>query len=239
MVHAVHVVTHDARAVPDLASIPLALTPDYDPYAATNQQYGQQYDQPYGQQYGQSGYDYNQGPTYPPTAAAGMTSPSRQQRGQNDYFSGGPGSSESHIYQDPGPRVHPAPTDPYHQTGYDDGLGAIGRAATSPTGERQYTGLQGYGSPPPLTIPMTPAPVQVPTPQRLINPHQQTILQSPETEYSPHGTFGNHANMHELEGEAAGPPSYGQATTYNAPAAASTYNAPAAASTTAYPQEKR
>ncbi len=151
-----------------------------------------------------------------------MTSPTRQ-RGQNDYFSGGPGSSDSHHYQDPGPRVHPAPADPYHNTGYDDGLGAIGRAATSPTGERQYTGAQGYGTPAPLTVPPTPAPVQVPTPQRLVNPQQQSILQSPESEYSPHGTFNNYAP----ETEAAGPPSYGQAT--------SAVGAPSSS----YPREKR
>jgi hypothetical protein len=206
----------DAHAGWNLASIPLVaapLTPDYDPYSNPPNQYGQQ-------QYGQ--YDYNQGPTYPPVAAAGMTSPTRQ-RGQNDYFSGGPGSSDSHHYQDPGPRVHPAPADPYHNTGYDDGLGAIGRAATSPTGERQYTGAQGYGTPAPLTIPQTPAPVQVPTPQRLVNPQQQSILQSPESEYSPHGTFNNYAP----ETEAAGPPSYGQAT--------SAVGGPSSS----YPREKR
>ncbi|BEJ16746.1 hypothetical protein CspHIS471_0601470 [Cutaneotrichosporon sp. HIS471] len=195
----------------------------YDPYAQN---------QPYGQQYGQSGYDYsNQGPTYPPAVAAGMVSPTPQ-RGPNDNFRGGPGSSDSHHYQDPGPRVHPASADPYHNTAYDDGLGAIGRAATSPTGERQYTGAQGYGTPPPLSIPHEPAPVQVPTPQRLINPHQQTILQSPESEYPPRGAFNDYAP----EIEVAGPPSYGQATgpsTYNA--APSSYNA--APST--YPQEKR
>lgn len=146
-----------------------------------------------------------------------MTSP--QRRGGNDYFSGGPGSSDSHHYQDPGPRVHPA--EAYPTAGYDDGLGAIGRAATSPTGERQYTGAQGYGSmPAPLTIP-PPAPMQVPTPQRLVNPQQQSILQSPESEYSPAGVYS-----YAQETEAAGPPSYGQATHTAAP-------------TSSYPQEKR
>lgn len=144
-----------------------------------------------------------------------MTSPTRQ-RGPNDYFSGGPGSSDSHHYQDPGPRVQPA--EPYPGAGYDDGLGAIGRAATSPTGERQYTGAQGYGTTPPLSMP---APVQVPTPQRLVNPQQHSILQSPESEYSPHGAF-NYAH----EPEAAGPPSYGHAVS----------NVPAPSG---YPQEKR
>lgn len=194
---------------PDFRFTPL--TPDYDPYAQADPSY----------EYAQAGAG---NPAYPPVAHAAMTSPQRQ-RGQNDYFSGGPGSSDSHHYQDPGPRVHPA--EPYPT--YDDGLGAIGRAATSPTGERQYTGAQGYGStgygamPAPLSIPPTPAPMQIPTPQRLVNPQQQNILQSPDSEYSRQGPYSYHQ-----ETEAPGPPSYGQATHNTA--------APAAGS---FPQEKR
>ncbi|GMK58284.1 hypothetical protein CspeluHIS016_0503160 [Cutaneotrichosporon spelunceum] len=193
----------------------------YDPYAIQNQQ-------PYGQQYGQSGYDYNQGPTYPPEAA---TSPTHQ-RGYNDYFQGGQASTDSHHYQDPGPVIHPASADPYRTTGYDDGLGAIGRAATSPTGERQYTGAQGYGTPAPRIIPQTPTPMQVPTPQRLVNPQEHTILRSPEAEYAPPGGFNNYAS----EIEAADPPSYGHAT---GPPSPNTGQSQYSTGLSSYPHEKR
>lgn len=180
-----------------------------------------------------------------------MTSPPRQ-RTQQDYFSGGPGSTEEH-YQDPGPRVYPASSEAHAP--YDDGLGAIGRAATSPTGEQQYTGAQGYGSGagaygaqgggqygvgggygnnnlPPLTIPQpsVPAPnVQVPTPQRLVNPQHQSILHSPESEYPTASAAMSPTSQYTYgsEAEAPRPPSYGQAT----------YNA-AVTPATSYPPEK-
>lgn len=100
-------------------------------------------------------------------------------------------SSDSH-YSNPGPQVNHA--DPYDA--YDDGLGAIGRAATAaPQGQHQrdYTGgsgvgAGGYSEPNPYTQQGyatgagsgTGTPIHVPTPQHLTSHHSaQDLLRSP------------------------------------------------------------
>lgn len=190
------------------------LTLDYDPYQNNPDPYA---NDPYA----------HGTPTYPPVAAAAVTSPPHHN--QQDYFNtNAPQSSDSHNYQDPGPRVQHAHQDPYYE---DDGLGAIGRAAQSPTGERQYTGSQGYSG---ATI----APLAIPTPQRLAQP--QGTITSPESEYPSEPSMyvsdrgQSHYNNFEQGVEQTNrPPSYGAVTTPEVSG-----NRYAAAAPTSYPPEK-
>ena len=93
--------------------------------------------------------------------------------------------------------------DPYG--GYDDGLGAIGMAATSAHSPNNYAGAGSSYN----------APVQAPQPQRLVsNNHASNLLaRSP----SPGSNVGNGYQQDDTHGYdggsgAAGPPSYGVAT---------------------------
>ena len=186
-----------------------------DPYAQQHDSYGQQHDQ-YGQpqhdQYGQgygTGYDQQQlqQHSYPPAAAVmAMPQPGVSGRGSADPYgnasagrrtadpynraadpyAAGDISTDSH-YSNPGPQVNHA--DPYDA--YDDGLGAIGRAATAaPQGQHQrdYTGGSGtgYNEPNPYTQQGyatgsgAGTPIHVPTPQHLTTHHSaQDLLRSP------------------------------------------------------------
>ena len=181
-----------------------------DPYGQQHDQYGQQQHDQYGQQYGQ-GYDQQQlqQHSYPPAAATmAMSHPGVAGRGSADPYTNpnagrrtadpysraadpyGPGdiSSDSH-YSNPGPQVNHA--DPYDA--YDDGLGAIGRAATAaPQGQHQrdYTGGSagggGYNEPNPYvqqgyaTGSGARTPLHVPTPQHLTSHNSaQDLLRSP------------------------------------------------------------
>ncbi|WVQ74863.1 hypothetical protein IAR50_004470 [Cryptococcus sp. DSM 104548] len=132
----------------------------YDPYTQTT------YTDPY------QSNNYAAAPTAMPVPApSAARSPSQpmpiaQPSGSNanQYGYNTTGSSESY---DPGPRVSHA--DPYDA--YDDGLGAIGMAATTnSTGrhERDYTG-QTFGA----------APIQEPRPQHLVNQNTNNLLASP------------------------------------------------------------
>ena len=96
--------------------------------------------------------------------------PRNVSRGYNPYS--GAASSDSH-YNDPGPRVSQA-SDPYG--GYDDGLGAIGMAVTSPVLDHGHQGTFGYSD-----QRQYPAPLQVPTPQHLVtrNNTAANLLRSP------------------------------------------------------------
>lgn len=120
-----------------------------DPYAGQSLQYPSE----------QYGYGQQQQHSYPPVAGAGaMAMPVAgavagaaigrrsadpyAQTQAADPYAGANASSDSH-YTSPGPHVTHA--DPYDA--YDDGLGAIGRAATSApqdTHQRDYTGVSRY-----------------------------------------------------------------------------------------------
>ena len=177
---------------------------DYD----DRQGQGQGYNDPYAQQapYGQDQYAYGQQPqqpqqhSYPPVAGMPMPTPTPggarrsadpYSRGQSaDPYAAANTSSESH-YTSPGPQVTHA--DPYDA--YDDGLGAIGRAATSApqtTHQRDYTGYDGgythnpYDNPAPAGYGAAAAggsrqpAIQVPTPQHLTSRNAASdLLRSP------------------------------------------------------------
>ncbi|KAL1413306.1 hypothetical protein Q8F55_001062 [Vanrija albida] len=207
--------------------------------------HGEYYNDPYGQQqqqhnYNQQGYNDQYGnAAYPPQAGASQ--------GGHEYYGGAAAvgartapSADSHGYHDPGPVVNPA--DPYHHAYEDDGLGGIGRAATSPGQEREYTGHQGFGYTTAQQQAVSPvSPIQVPTPQHLVNPQQPSLLNrqhSVSSEYSQgqehvvsptgYGTYAGNGypavpppvqmpTAHEVD-EAPRPPSYGQvASGYQAP----------------------
>lgn len=161
----------------------------------------------------------------PPPAAARQPTP--RQSGY-DYYNYD-GSSQGH-----GQRVSQH-SDAYG--GYDDGLGGIGRAATSDIGHsRDYTGAT-FGVTPPPAQPQQGygAPIQQPQPQHLVGHGTDSpLLRSPA---SPHdyqtardGIVGYPSNMlsgttytqQEQDGaESVRPPSYG-----------------AVAGSSQYPQEK-
>lgn len=125
----------------------------------------------------------------------------------------GPGSSESH-YNDPGPRI--SHEDPYD--GYDDGVGHIGMAATSPNlneppHQRDYTAGT-FGYPDHRQYPSDrQAPLHIPTPQHLVTgPSSATnLLRSPPPSQGRDGARGGY-DYDEDDEEDAGmrPPSYGQ-----------------------------
>ncbi len=205
-----------------------------------HEQHQQGYDDPYQQQ--QQAYDYSTqhyNPTtqpqaqhyYPPQSHTPMpnsqtpmpmpaaTPAPRNVSGPYDPYSGA-ASSESH-YHDPGPRVSQA--DAYD--GYDDGLGAIGMAATSPvidqpSHQRDYTGGT-FGYPEQRHYP-TPAqvPLHIPTPQLLVtgNNSAANLLRSPsdQREDTGRGGAGTGARAErydydeeEEEDQGMRPPSYG------------------------------
>ncbi|KIR99659.1 hypothetical protein L804_03291 [Cryptococcus deuterogattii 2001/935-1] len=181
-------------------------------YADQNQ-YGsnQNYNDPYVSQQQQTSYDpyaqttYNNEPYVSPTRATYsatptpvvMPAPTRsppqsvpitqpmQSSNPNPYDYVTAGSSESY---DPGPHVNQA--DPYDA--YDDGLGAIGMAATSGMGRhaRDYTGQTFASS---STYPpqqqaqssLGSGGIQEPRPQHLVNQNTSTLLASPISTTSP------------------------------------------------------
>ena len=160
------------------------------------QGYGQ-YDNGYMQQSNQIYPSYDdQAHQYPPVAApaaaggaSAMPIPNpNASRGMDNYPSTGI-SADSH-YSSPGPHITHA--DPYDA--YDDGLGAIGAAATStspaPEHQRDYTGQNYYASASGSgsgsgSSRQGLAGIQVPTPQHLaMHNSAQELLRSPQSQVS-------------------------------------------------------
>lgn len=185
-------------------------TPDYDNY---DDPYNQQ---PYTDPYNDNGHQYPPGsstnnagimpmPTPAPSAFSNRRTPDpyaqTTQRGMTmpDPYAAGNTSLES-DYSNPGPRVMPN-EDPYG--GYDDGLGAIGMAATSPNPDQGSRGYGGYPS-------SSATPIHVPQPQHLAthNSTAQALLRSPMSPVSqgPHD-YAQEDGEDELGNNR--PPSYG------------------------------
>ncbi|WVR07439.1 hypothetical protein IAU60_004480 [Kwoniella sp. DSM 27419] len=207
-----------------------------DPYAqGQNHPHGQanQYADPYrsssAQPYGTS---YNAMPMAMPMA---MPTPGVQARSpvsggaQPNYDTSFNESSDSH-YPDPGPQVNHA--DAYD--GYDDGLGAIGMAATSGSGrhERDYTG-QTFGGNEGYHQRQAPAAggysdsqmqyggasqggIQQPAPQHLVHPTQSSdLLRSPISPVAG-GSRYDYTDEADVADSTPRPPSY-SAGNYAAP----------------------
>lgn len=157
---------------------------------AQNNYYEQGYNDPY-QQHQQQGYGYQdpyqqqQQHSYPPEPPIPIPTPGiagRRSADPYDPYAAGNTSIESH-YSNTGPPVAHA-ADPYG--GYDEGLGAIGRAATAApeqSHQRDYTGATfGYGDSynNPQAYSGGGTPIHVPTPQHLSTHNSaQDLLRSP------------------------------------------------------------
>lgn len=184
--------------------------------------YEQGYNDPYQQQQQQYG-DYNNH-SYPPTSnVVPIPQPAAGRRSADPYdpYAAGNTSMES-GYSSTAPAVQHA--DPYG--GYDDGLGAIGRAATTApdhSHSRDYTGASynynqndgynqtyqsdPYANPAPYGAP----PIQVPTPQHLTTHNSaQDLLRSPVSPPPNNNQYGG--GYEDDQGGSNRPPSYGSVT---------------------------